>query len=255
MKARVERLYDDLYVIQDMCNCYLLLGSEKALLVDTGVGLRDVPAAARSIARRPIVAVNTHAHIDHFGGNHWFDGVFVHRADEEVGAFQNDPAFRKYAVNAMPPPVRLVLPKRIWGPLPLNYRFVSDGETIDLGDRKVEFVHTPGHTPGSCCLYEPSKGYLFGGDTLVPRLVLLNLDFSETPAVLKASMEKLSALDVRKVFPGHHVYETDASLIADYIGACDAHARGEGFLAHDMTGMKRIVKYGKVQIECRADSR
>ncbi|MDR1598647.1 MAG: hypothetical protein LBS11_02045 [Oscillospiraceae bacterium] len=62
MRARAERLYDDLYVIQDMRNCYLLLGKEKALLVDTGVGLRDTAAIARSIAKRPIVVANTRAH-------------------------------------------------------------------------------------------------------------------------------------------------------------------------------------------------
>jgi glyoxylase-like metal-dependent hydrolase (beta-lactamase superfamily II) len=45
-----------------MRNCYLLLGKEKALLVDTGVGLRDTAAIARSIAKRPIVVANTRAH-------------------------------------------------------------------------------------------------------------------------------------------------------------------------------------------------
>ncbi|MDR1598648.1 MAG: hypothetical protein LBS11_02050 [Oscillospiraceae bacterium] len=157
-------------------------------------------------------------------------------------------------MGAEPLPVRLALPKRMWRPTPLSYRYVDDGETVDLGGRQVSFVHAPGRTRGSCCLYEPSRGYLFGGDTLVPRLVLLNLDYSDTPAALKASMQRLSRLDIRKVFPGRHVFEASASLIGDYIGAREASERGEGFLAHDITGMKRIVKYGNVQIECRGDS-
>ena len=63
---------------------YLLAGTEKALLIDTGFGEIDLPAAVRSLTSLPVEVVNTHGHFDHIGGNGAFDQVRLHRADEAL---------------------------------------------------------------------------------------------------------------------------------------------------------------------------
>jgi glyoxylase-like metal-dependent hydrolase (beta-lactamase superfamily II) len=59
-------------------NCFLVEGDDRAVLVDTGLGLADVHAAARTRTDRPILAVNSHGHDDHRGGNWLFDEVAAH---------------------------------------------------------------------------------------------------------------------------------------------------------------------------------
>lgn len=69
---------------------YFLVGQEKALLIDTGYGFTDVPAAIRAITDLPLMVVNTHGHIDHMHGNHLYPEVYLSIKDEDVFVLHND---------------------------------------------------------------------------------------------------------------------------------------------------------------------
>jgi glyoxylase-like metal-dependent hydrolase (beta-lactamase superfamily II) len=253
MKAKYRKLYDDLYIIKDYCNCYLLIGSERALLVDTGMGMVNLKGAVAAITDKPLTVINTHAHIDHFGGNHRFEEVLIHEKDKDVGELHNSAPFREYLIHSAPMILRAVLKGKVKNPTDLRYKYVNENYVIDLGDRCVRIIWTPGHTKGSICLFDEKTGYMFGGDTLVPNLVLLNLDYSDTPAVFEASMRKLKSYEPRitHVFPGHHSDECDKSLVDIYLDVCKTEKKEHGTITHDVTGMKRIVDNGKVHIECK----
>ena len=82
----VEQLEPDTFAISEYrhweeTHCYLLLGKESAVLIDTGLGVADISQPVRSITRLPIQVVTTHAHFDHIGGHGYFDHIAIHRLE------------------------------------------------------------------------------------------------------------------------------------------------------------------------------
>ena len=80
----VENIDDKTYIISEYrhpenTHCYLLIGSERALLIDTGLGICNIREEIEKITEKPITAVATHAHWDHIGGYKYFPDFYVHR--------------------------------------------------------------------------------------------------------------------------------------------------------------------------------
>jgi glyoxylase-like metal-dependent hydrolase (beta-lactamase superfamily II) len=81
---------------------------------------------------------------------------------------------------------------------------LEGNETINLGDCILDVIHTPGHSSGSICLYEQKSKSLFSGDTIFPDGGVGRTDIlGGNSAELKESVEKLSKLDVKTLYPGH----------------------------------------------------
>ena len=81
----------------------------------------------------------------------------------------------------------------------------EDGNKIDIGNGEyLEVIHTPGHSKGSICLYEPVSKSLFSGDTVFPGGGFGRIDFKGSePDKMLGSVEKLTRLDVKTLYPGH----------------------------------------------------
>jgi hydroxyacylglutathione hydrolase len=121
-------------------NMYLVVGKEKALLIDTGNPGNISPADVNAITNLPLLVVNTHAHPDHSGSNGAFGKVYVHEADLESAKGYS----RGGNVELVP---------------------IKEGYIFDLGGKKLEVIAVPGHTAGSICLLDAQEKLLFGGDT------------------------------------------------------------------------------------------
>lgn len=121
-------------------NMYLVVGKEKALLIDTGNPGNISPADVNALTNLPLLVVNTHAHPDHSGSNGAFGKVYVHEADLESASGYS----RGGNVELIP---------------------IKEGYVFDLGGKKLEVIAVPGHTPGSICLLDAQEKLLFGGDT------------------------------------------------------------------------------------------
>lgn len=81
---------------------------------------------------------------------------------------------------------------------------LKDVERLRFQDFTLRILHTPGHSPGSICIYLEEKKFLFSGDTVFPDLMLPNLSLpGSDPRLLLKSYEKLSGLEIEKFFPGH----------------------------------------------------
>ncbi|CAO5155807.1 Zn-dependent hydrolase, glyoxylase [Frankia sp. AiPs1] len=211
-------------------NCFLVEGDERAVLVDTGLGLADIHAAARTLTDRPILAVNSHGHDDHRGGNWLFDDVAAHPdaaralteavpaerlaaylrvAREQYAAYvrlRDDDGrfFHQFTAETTPRPVPPAADA--WtvpaGPAPGPLR---DGQRLDLGGRELTVLHTPGHSPDSLCLLDERAGLLFAGDTLITG------DFwvHQPDAAIEMYAATLRALHhrvdgaVREIYPAH----------------------------------------------------
>ncbi|MEM2327357.1 MAG: MBL fold metallo-hydrolase, partial [Archaeoglobaceae archaeon] len=81
---------------------------------------------------------------------------------------------------------------------------LKGGEIFELGETKLEIIHTPGHSPGSICLYEPKRKWLFSGDTVFAYGSFGRYDLpGGDPEKLIKSIELLSKLEVENLYPGH----------------------------------------------------
>lgn len=147
------KLYPDTIVIHygEALDMFLLLGEEKALLIDTGYGRGDFPNIVEELrAGLELMVVNTHGHYDHTGGNPFFPRVHMHK---------NAMAYCRKAFAPVDP---------VWMenmPYP-DYECVAveDGDVFDLGDRKVEVLYTPAHSDSSLMFIDHGRRLLFCGD-------------------------------------------------------------------------------------------
>lgn len=223
-------------------HCYLLCGSERALLIDTGLGVADIAAVVRTLTDLPVTAALTHAHWDHIGGLSGFHEIAVHK---DEAAWLSD----RFPLSIAEVKAQLLKEPCVCPPDfdPQAYRLfcgkptrlLCDGDVFELGGRTVEVLHTPGHSPGHCCFYEPARKTLYTGDLLYRGT--LYADFPSTdPAAFYASVKKLQALDVKRLLPGHHALDIPVSLrdaVADGLAAveqCGKLRHGGGRFSFEM---------------------
>jgi len=151
---------------------YLVLGEEKAALIDTGNGIGDIKGLVEELTNLPIIVVNTHAHGDHVGGNWAFDDVlaFNHPYVLERMKGRSNQTLNNFLNEEM---LRITLPKGVnketFSIPPYEVtKWLKEGDQIDLGGKKLKIIHTPGHTPDGICLFESKKSLLFTGDIFYP---------------------------------------------------------------------------------------
>ena len=147
----IERVVDE----QIRANTYLVETSVagEVVVVDPGLDWEAIQAALGS--RRPVAVVCTHGHFDHVGSAHQLQErygapLYLHRGDAKVLKSAN------FLLMACKIDQRITVPK--------VDHLVEDGATFEFGGDELHFIHTPGHTPGSCLI--EFRGTLFTGDTI-----------------------------------------------------------------------------------------
>jgi glyoxylase-like metal-dependent hydrolase (beta-lactamase superfamily II) len=203
-------------------NAWLINGSAVHVLVDAGLGIGRLTDELAPHLDRPVIAVATHSHFDHFGGLAEFADRAAHRDDGEV----IEQAADYVTLTSATYPAALVdefhaagaaVPELLIDALPTAgfdlttfrtppatiTRWLADGDVLSLGDRELEILHAPGHSPGSICLWEADTGTLVSGDVLVDGEPLLDKLPRSSPADFAASLRRLADLPLRRVFAGH----------------------------------------------------
>jgi hydroxyacylglutathione hydrolase len=174
---------------------YLLIGSSKALLIDTGdiadphvVPLADTVMRllpGEGSAKLPLLVVHTHRHLDHRAG----DAQFAIFPNAQVLGFDIDSVRRYYKFTAWP----------------------NGLAQVDLGDRTVDVLPTPGHNETEITFYDRNTGLLFTGDFLLPARLLID----DTGADV-ASAERVAAFikdrPISSVLGGHVEMNSDGEL-------------------------------------------
>jgi glyoxylase-like metal-dependent hydrolase (beta-lactamase superfamily II) len=171
------------------CNSYLIV-DEKVILIDSGTGTSlRLKEKVYEAAKKVDMVINTHAHLDHVGGNSLFSGkVAIHEED------------KKELENGVLYGTSELFGKRASSNVDVTLR---SGETIDVGELKLKVIHTPGHSPGSICLIS-NKGHLFSGDTLFSGGSFGRTDLQGgSTTKLLGSLERLKNLDFELLMPGH----------------------------------------------------
>lgn len=196
-------------------HCYLLLGTECAVLIDTGLGVSNIKSVVDSLTSLPILVITTHIHWDHIGGHRYFNDFAVY--ENEI----------KWISEEFPIPLNVVKNNLTLKPceFPSDFclddytilmgtptRILHDGDEIDLGNRMLKVIHTPGHSPGHCCFYEQDKGWLYSGD-LIYKGCLDAFYPTTDPLLFMRSVEKIRELHLEKVLPAHHQLDISVSLV------------------------------------------
>jgi len=179
----ITKLQEGLWVIEttDNASMYILEGKDKAMLIDTGTKCEKLDEVVRHITNKPLYVVLTHMHADHAGNIEPFADIYYHPADT-------------------------LLLSRL-KPYKGNVHYVKDGDIFDLGGKKIEVKHMPGHTPGSIVLIDRADGSCFSGDAFGSGLVWLQLwPFSPIETYIQScrKMEQLMNEGITKIYCGHY---------------------------------------------------
>ena len=240
---------------------YLVCGSERACLIDTGYGAADMRRQVSRMTKLPVTVCNSHGHIDHNGADGQFECCYLDTDDSDVMKLHSDSAVRREFINKFfgkrarlitsLPGVHLLV-RRICGIPEAN--LLPMPESFNLGDRIIEVIKTPGHTPGSVCFLDRSNGALFSGDTVCDEGVLLMCDYSRPVREFRESILKLIGLyysgAFKTIYPSHHKDVLDQSYLDNYLKLCDMIISGEASGYHSLTeaGEGTKVDYGTISI-------
>lgn len=242
--VEVYQLRDNLYCLYtENCDAggavymHLIVGPERALLIDTAYGLGDTKTLVEGLAGgKPVLVVNTHHHCDHAYGNCRFSQVYCHKydvpylqaQDEHIWDYLFDDQGKGKWLEFDPADLPEFRPYQI---IP-----IENGYCFDLGQGyQVETVWLGGHTPGHCGFLDRQNRIFFSGDDITSggsgagmgpnpddqdenALRYMNLLFFRT--ALQPIADRRDEIDF--IFPQHGALELDSSLLPILLETCDA---------------------------------
>lgn len=167
---------------------FLLTGSKEALLIDSGMQVKCAREIAEELTDLPVKLLNTHADRDHVGSNYQFETFYMHPA--EASNYYNT---QKQTGTFIP---------------------IQEGDVLDLGNRPLEIIALPGHTPGSIGILDINKRVLFSGDPIQDGTIFMFGVQREIHAYLY-SLKKLDAFKDRfdTIYPSHGTFPVYPELI------------------------------------------
>lgn len=221
----VYRITDTIFAFYEMGQfeeaiSYLILGDERALLFDSGIGVGDMHGLVTALTDLPVSVINSHSHYDHIGGNYQFERIYgTDTAFTATNAKGHDNAEVREFVG----------PGWVWKEMPngvtaQNYHTepfnvtdtLEDRQIIDLGGRELQVYLVPGHAPDALVLIDREARLMFTGDTFYPATLYAHLPGSNVEDYVKTA-ERLSIMssEVDILLPSHN----EPWVSSDYLKA------------------------------------
>jgi len=220
----VKEIYPWLHSIHDPQNvfCYLVVGSEWALLFDTAHGIGDLHGAINEVTDKPVVTVLGHGHLDHACGAYQFDEVWLHGDDFAVCQRHTSEKYRRHILGELAAGGH-ALPEGFDGDAYVragtgNLKEMAPGQVFDLGGLHVEVVSMEGHTAGSVGLLVREHRVLLDSDSANAH-VWVFLPESLPVGRYADMLERVVRLDFDTFFTGHSGKPRPKSDFMKYIGA------------------------------------
>ena len=193
---------------------YLVVGSERALLFDTGMGIASIADVVGQLTDLPVTVLNSHTHMDHIGGNAEFGAIMAMDTEFTRGrarGLANEQVREELAPEALCGPLPPGVTQDAYVTRPWTITEVAmDGHVIELGAAHWRFSIFPGHTPDAIALHDAEAGYLWTGDSFYEGPIWLFAPETEL-ARYETSVARLAGLapELSRVFPAHNTPVAD----------------------------------------------
>ncbi len=268
----IVKINEQLYCLKEVetVSRYLVIGSERALLFDTGYGFTDLSKEIRKLTDKPLYVVDSHADIDHCLGNYLFEEVYISKYDYDQLTGLDDPEFKKMMMDRKingehGEELRKVMDADAWmahSVFECRYHFLSSGDVFDLGDLHLEVIEVPGHTRGSIVLLCKENGCLLGADSLykmgtthfsIPKYERRCAPLFCYYQALKRLQKRIDQIKV--IYAAHGDMEVDPSCIKNYMKCikdlyfCEKEDPGiadrTGIMVYSHTSEDSKIQYSK----------
>ncbi len=205
--------FAELYQEEEEVISYLILGEDRALMWDTGLGIYDFKGMVERITDLPLTVLISHEHYDHICGNMYFDGVMCYDHPDVIKALTEGVSHDEYVnyrvfesfTGEIP---AYVNPKTVYTPGRAPVGVVEDGEVIDLGGRKLEVMNVRGHTDASIVLFDAENHILFPGDMFYLGPIIVIGDRESAMQVYIENMSKIlkhaEELEITHIYGSHN---------------------------------------------------
>jgi len=228
---------------------YLVIGNDRALIIDTGTGIGDLRELIDELTGMPVSVINTHAHYDHVGNNYQFEEIAIYNNAVEINRLIDGISNENLQRNIRPALLRRGLPEgfdtNTWSiPSVEPTYLLEEGTIIDIGGRSLEVIFTPGHSPGEICLLDKENRILFTGDMFFPGPLYAfgeDVDIEIYIESFKKLNERLSEYDY--LCAGHNDPWVKSEVIPRVIDAFQEIQDGKGRF-NEEKGLRRYFFQG-----------
>lgn len=212
----------------------LIIGRQKAVLIDTGCGIGNLREAVELVTDKPVIVINTHTHLDHLGSNRQFDEIamFDHPLSRRVAVegashrtMQREILAENLVTKPWPrgfDPGGFALP-----PFEVNH-WLMDGDRLDFAGRDLEVIFTPGEAVDHICLLDRADRILFCGDILLQGPVWTHLEggsFEDLITSYRRLMGYFEEFDY--LMPGHNQPWLPKSLLPEILAGAEKILSGQ----------------------------
>lgn len=265
----------------NLVNTFLVEGEERAALIDAGCGIGNLYKCVRELTDKPLVVLLTHAHFDHDGGIQQFKDfpIYLNENDGKnmdanianmkklFGTSDLNEARRFYIRTRGPircPEIEIDELYKLVPETSDEYRYdyipLEDGMDIDLGDRLLHAIHTPGHTDGEMCILDVQSRILFSGDTANKGIILMRQpdNGNKLIKICNNTMKKLwdieDKYDVLGV--GHDAVTMSKQIIKDYFDLTTGLLDGSITGSYEESGFRKgdVARLGLAELWYQCDA-
>ena len=215
---RVQQIAPDTYAIgepqNDLDNFeYLLVGKNRALLIDAGSTARDIHPALARLTPLPVTVIPTHLHSDHTNGLRNFESIAMidlpQTRSRVTDGMMHLGRYQYLGTGGDNPPVFRVT------------EWIEPDGYIDLGERRVQVLSTPGHTNTSVSIHDPGARLLFTGDLIYTTTLYAFLPDSSLSTYMKTADRLLAAMPGDTLIYGAHCCRNDSPPAAPWLDMND----------------------------------
>lgn len=201
-KTTVKKISSGVWAFeQEIVRCFLIVGQARAMLLDTGAEPCDLLKSIRGITQLPLVVLHTHGDGDHTANDDLFPDIHAHPAEFDT--------IRRFRPN-----------------LRSNLHPITGLSSFDLGERVLQVIETPGHTPGSICLLDHKNRILFSGDTLSYGPVFLSGDHRDIHTYRETLVKLMSLGGFDTIYPCHGTCPVSLTVVSSLLSAVDGALDG-----------------------------
>jgi glyoxylase-like metal-dependent hydrolase (beta-lactamase superfamily II) len=206
---------------------YLVVGDERAALVDGGSGIGRIDRVVEELTDRPCLLLLTHTHNDHIGGCKDFEEI---AAMDDVMTWER--AAKGYGRDKMG---EIIAEGNVIRDFPVDFdpgdyhaapftvtRWLRDGDVVDLGGRGLEVVHTPGHSSNHICLLDGEGRYLWTGDHFYTGGITTYLPGGDHDAFIESTKKLVELMPYYDMLlPAHHQPLVEKEIMVELLRAAE----------------------------------